>query len=231
MYSRVRRYAAQASGELPALRALYRLQADVIAPRLRAPGRDLLNVFRYGADAPQYGERIWIDPLAVRLCAPRRHGSAVVVGGEWSYDGHYDVENDPVTRDVVARYVHNVSWEETGEIARMERMIARKGPSKGCKNRVDILARCAAFDDLFRRIAREGRIRPRYEVEPWAFRELGGIGLHVGPDGLLIRGQNGRHRFAIARVLGLSCIPVRIGLVHVSALPFLKRLRQPGAQL
>jgi hypothetical protein len=222
----MRRYGALTAASLPGARALYKWKQDHVAPRLRASLQDARNRRLYGTGAPRYAERLWIDPLAVRLCAGALHGSGTVVHGEWSMKGHVDIDDDAVLRDAIAHWAHGVPWEETEEVSRMEALIARKGPAKGCSSRADILARCAALDALFERIASEGRVRPRTEVERRAFREHGGIGMHIGPDGMLIRAQNGRHRFAIARVLGLPRIPVRIGRVHLSALECVEQLRR-----
>jgi hypothetical protein len=222
----VRRYGTLTAASLPGARALYKWKQDYVAPRLRASLQDARNRGLYGAGAPRYAERLWIDPLAVRLYAPALHGSGTVMHGEWSMKGHADIDNDPVLRDAIAHWTHGVPWEETEEVNRMQALIARKGPVKGCRSRADILARCAGLDALFAQIASEGRVRPRSEVERRAFREHGGIGMHIGPDGMLIRAQNGRHRFAIARVLGLPGIPVRIGRVHLSALAYVEQLRR-----
>lgn len=101
-----------------------------------------------------------------------------------------------------------------------------EGTIKGCRTREDILARCARLDDIFHVLERERRVRPQGELEPGTFRELGGIGMHIGKYGVPVRATNGRHRFAIARILKIPRIPVRVGLVHRTALDLLPTLRQ-----
>jgi hypothetical protein len=223
----LRRHVSAATAGVPVLRTIYQWQRSTVEPRIRAAVRDLENRARYGSDAPLFAERLWLDPLSVDHF--KRSGSAAdsarVLTGAWPRSDEWPVADDPVLGAAIARWTLGLPWEETGEIERMERAIRKKGPLKGCVTRADILRRCAALDEIFRAMQREARLRTRTEVEPGAFREFGGIGMHIGPGGRPVRGWNGRHRFAMARILRLPLIPVRIGLVHVSALPALPRLR------
>ena len=177
-----------------------------------------------------FAERLWIDPLAVEHYVVE--GSSLWDSGRVAFHDFTDgrrrpIDDDPILRASAARWLHGLPWEETGEIERMEQAIREKGPIKGCRTRADILARCARLDEIFATIQREARVRPQAEVEPSAFREVGGIGLHIGPGGIPVRAANGRHRFAMARILALRSIPVRVALVHHSALPMLDELRSP----
>jgi len=214
--------------QLPGVRRFY---AWNHAPKIHALVLDGFNRVRYGPDAPRFAERLWIDPSSVQRYD--RKGtiwkSARVLTGSWPTRTEKPLEADPILEASVAHWVHDVPWEETSEIDRMKRAIARLGEHGGCRTRADILNRCARLDTMFETIRREGRVRPQVETTPETFRELGGIGMHIGPGGTLIRAGNGRHRFAIARILKLPFIPVRIGWVHYSALPMLKGLRRsPG---
>ncbi len=180
-----------------------------------------------------FGERLWIDPLAIEHAVV--HGSSLWDSGRVAFHdftaGRREaIDEDPVLRAAIAHWRDGLAWEESGEVQRMEEAIRHKGPIKGCRTRADILARCARLDEIFATIQREGRVRPQAELEPGVFREAGGIGVHLGPGGVPVRAANGRHRFAMARILGLRSIPVRIGLVHHSALPTLDELRRPRAE-
>ncbi len=152
--------------------------------------------------------------------------SGRVVLGTWPTAGQRPIDDDLILQSSIARWVHGLPWEETGEVERMERAIRRKGPIKGCRTRQEILDRCAQLDGIFEMIRQEGRLRPHGELEPGTFRELGGIGMHIGVDGTPVRSANGRHRFAMARILQIPRIPVRVGLVHHTALPLLPELRR-----
>jgi hypothetical protein len=199
-------------------------------PQLWGFGRDAWNAFRYGPGAPKFAERLWVDPRRVRfyLKTSTMRTSARVVTGDWRTDQQNPIEDDPILKICIARWVERRPWEETGELERMERVIARNGQHGGCRTRADALARCAQLDEIFRVIREERRVRPHGELTPATYREFGGIGMHIGPAGIPIRAVNGRHRFAIARILEIPLIPVRIGMIHASALPLLSRLRSGG---
>jgi hypothetical protein len=189
--------------------------------------RDTRNRWQFGPDAPRFAEELWLDPLQVVHCdrGGELWDSARVVEGVWPLVRRTAVEDDPIYQAACARWLHGMPWEATGEIDRMEMAIERHGSVQGCRTRGDILARCARLDALFNTIERERRVRPQREVEPGTFRAVGGIGVHLGPDGEPIRAQNGRHRFAIARLLNIRRVPVRIGMVHRSALGRVEELR------
>lgn len=90
----------------------------------------------------------------------------------------------------------------------------------------DIIARYQRVDTLFQQVKEERVLRSRKEVKKNAFREQGGIIIHIGPGGKLFFGQGGHHRFAIAKILNIEYIPAQIGCVHVSAISELKKLRR-----
>lgn len=65
---------------------------------------------------------------------------------------------------------------------------------------------------------RRDRRRPSYR--PWAAEwNEQDIGVALTADGRLCKLPGGQHRFAIARALGLSRVPVQLRLLHVGALP------------
>lgn len=234
MTNEIRRRAANAAAAIPGLRAVHHWEQTHVRARLLAAARDRANRRRHGPLAPRFGERLWVDPMAIEQFVVA--GSSLSDSGRVAFDdfgaGRAEpIEDDPILQAAIARWDQGLPWEETGEIERMERAIRRKGPIKGCRTRADILARCARLDEIFATVQREGRLRTQGEVEPGVFREVGGIGVHLGPGGVPIRAANGRHRFAMARILRLPTMPVRVGLVHHSALPAVERLRQPPASL
>jgi hypothetical protein len=210
---------------VPGIRQVYRWRR---MPHFHASIQDGLNRLRWGPDAPRFAECAWIDPMTVRWFD--RKGtiwrSATVVSGNWDLTSQRPIEQDPVLRIASAHWIEGLSWEQAGEIERMEQTIARLGSHEGCRTRVDIVERCTRLDAMFETIAREGKLRTQAEVEPGCYREMGGIGMHFGPGGQPIRAGNGRHRFAIAMILGLKVIPVRVGAVHHSAIDRLASIRR-----
>ena len=214
--------------DLPGVRRAYRSRHVV---PIHAFILDRRNRLAYGPQAPRFAERLWIDARSVASFLPR--GTvwwSARVRSDWPTGSQLPMDEDPVYRIAVARWRDGLPWEETGEIELLERSIARSGHHDGARTREDILRRCARLDELYRTVERERRILPHGQVVRGAFREMGGIGMHIGPGGEPVRGFNGRHRFAIARLLGLRTIPVRVGLVHRSAIPHLDALRTPPVE-
>jgi len=183
---------------------------------------DTLNLVRYGRDAPMVGMRVWLDPetceraLAEHL---KRDGvidratSGRVLGGEWDV-GTRDVRRITKIRYAIAHWRDGVPWEETGVYAYMLRRIRRFGKADGCTTLEHVVERYRRLDEVFAVVASEGRLRPRCEVHPGAFRETGGVYMHFGRDGRPIFGLGGFHRFAMSLALDLDRIPVQVGAVH-----------------
>jgi hypothetical protein len=211
---------------IPWIRETYRSAA----PHVYAALRDTINRSSFGPGAPRFAELLWVDPTEVQLYARKGSSlwqSATIIDQSLISSRHLGIDGDPVLTAAIARWQEGMSWEQTGEIERMMRAITRHGERGGCRTKQDIVRRCARLDKLFETIAREGRLRTQSELSNRRFREIGGIGIDIGPNGTLIRSSNGRHRFAIARILGLKTIPVRIGTVHPSSVGLLPALRRP----
>ena len=208
-----------------------RLNRDGVKAGAVALVRDTSNRLRYGPHAPRFCECLWINPALVRqfdldLARRAQHNSARVVSGSWLDQNLGSMASDPILQTSIARWGKGLPWIETGEVERMEQVIAERGPIHNCRTREDILRRCAHLDEVFASVKRERRLRTQGELDDFVFREKGGIGMHIGPDGIPVRAGNGRHRFAMALILGLSLIPARVGLVHQSALATLPAYRR-----
>lgn len=195
--------------------------------------RDCHNRLRYGPSAPRHAERIWIDPVGCRLAlrSIRRQESGKVVGGSWPPAGEVAVPIDslPKFRFCVGRWVEGRSWEETGAYDFMLARIRKNRSPDGCRSLDDVVRRYRALDRLFEQIRRDQRLKTRQELSFVFFRESGGVYAHLGAGGEAFLGAGGLHRFAIAAILGLRCIPAQLGCIHLSALPRLPELRHTQA--
>lgn len=189
----------------------------------RSLWRDARNLVRYGLNAPRWGQLIWFDPgECTSFVEYNRSYTGQVMGGDW------DIETIPLSEHekfVACRrhWLDAVSWEDTGIIDLLAAELPIRGSVDGCRTREDLVSRYQALDDVFAIVEREGRFRTRKELDPHAYREVGGILIHVGRNGQPIFGTGGCHRLAMAQVIGLARVPAQVGLVHELALPEWRR--------
>ena len=206
-----------------------RIVESAPARRVRDRGRLISNVIRFGRTAPRPNERLWIDPAEVRNALGGftvRSGSVLdrwPPGELVPFDEHVHV------RFALAHWRDGVSWEQTGAFEYMLEQISRRGRQDGCHDLADVKRRYERLDELYETARREGRLRTRTELDPGARDEDGGIVVHIGPGGETAIGDSGKHRMTIAKLLGLSVVPARIGYVHRDALPLLPGLRREPA--
>jgi hypothetical protein len=194
-------------------------------------GRDAYNRLKYGAGAPTYCERIWVDPQKIdRLISNeeiirvtgmhRNRASGRVV--DWSKIQEFlPLMEQCKMKFCFRHWKDGVSWEELGYYDFMGRMVRHR-----MEKRQQIMDRFAMLDEAFESARRTGTLKMRCQINPSAFREEGGILIHIGPGGTPFFGGNGFHRLAIAKVLNLPRIPVCMGVVDKDSIPFLKQYRR-----
>ncbi|WP_353471637.1 hypothetical protein PVT71_09990 [Salipiger sp. H15] len=195
---------------------------DLHAQVPRKAVRDLWNRLRYGPGAPLSDELIRVDAGEVNhtyvgKLPLRRQQSGMVLGGDW------DLECRPVeeTRKLLSCRMHfegGTPWRDTPLFQKLLGEIAEGKIPDECATEEDLVARYQRLDAVFEETRRRGRLLTRAELPEYFRREHGGILLHVGRDGALMRAGGGAHRFAIARILNLPKIPAQLGVVHPEAL-------------
>lgn len=213
--------------------------------------QDFRNIIRYGFKAPIAGERIWIDPVAVRrIVAPhpaelgiephqpefhemikalRRVRSSIghVIGDELDEYDCRPLWSLRKMRACRAHWENGLSWEETGAIDDMMFKIhASKAMMSECRDRDDVKRRYQRLDELFNRLKADGTLESFATRKRGFLRETDGVQIHLGRDGELLFGETGTHRLAMALLLGFDCIPATLGFVHKSSLDYLPHLRR-----
>ena len=186
-----------------------------------------LNICRTAglAEARRY------DPLRLHYVPPhtlirevpgpklrRKHTPGEVVGGDWDlktvdFDGsiHY--------RGFREHFVDGRPWQDTV----LYRDAVNRPPGKywhGCRTEREVFAALREFDATFESVAKHGYLTQR-ELSPRRRRysrltppELGEIIVHIARDGSYLF-DDGRHRLAIAKVLGVERVPVLVVLRHL----------------
>lgn len=210
----------------------------VLKYKRRAFWIDTLNRVRFGPQAPRYAERIWIHPsrcrqyieaadLAAQLGARVRQLSGRVVEN-WPEELEQPFENHPKLTYCWAHWREGKDWAESGAIDFMLSRIAVSptGVTDKCRTTEDVNARFATLDRIWDEVRARGSLPTQQELDPENYREVGGILVHLGPDGDPIFSGAGCHRFAMAMLLDVP-FPAQLGCVHVSALKHLPALRMP----
>lgn len=202
----------------------------------RALVTDTRNRLHHGKRAPKYGERLYIDVRQVRFYLPSdavslqfgvrlRQASGRVVS-TWPEAQLRPVEDHPKVQYCLRHWLEGASWEASGAYDYMMGRIrdSARGRFDGCASLDDVRARYAALDKLFTEFQRGIGFKSMSELDAHAYREVGGVVVHIGPGGEPVFGGAGAHRFAMGRALGLV-IPVQIGLVHETAVDLLNPYR------
>ena len=187
--------------------------------------RDVVNRWRFGPDAPQSDELIWIRPLHVTDFyradpangAPqfRRRHSGMVASGDW------DMSRKPLTSQIKLdsirdHFERGVPWHQTDIFSWMLKRLDKEGVVDGFSSREELIARYEGLDRIYDEAKRTGALRPHGSVNQTR-REHGGILVHIARDGTPLRDGGGMHRFAIAYILGLEKIPAQLGVIHADA--------------
>ena len=192
--------------------------------------RDIGNRILYGAEAPKFCERIWVNanqvnwyitnPEIIRVTGEHRNlASGKVV--DWS-----DLkEIKPLRNESKIDYCYRhwkdgYSWHELGYYEYMSRAYRHRNDTLQT-----IIDRFAMLDQAYEESRVSGTLKTRSELDPSSFREENGVLIHIGKDGEPYFGGNGFHRMAIATVLKLNRFPACIGVVDRAAIPLLKRYR------
>lgn len=129
-----------------------------------------------------------------------------IIGGDWDKESK-PVDNMEKYQAVRQRFCEGKSWEETGIIDHLYGSIKKTGSADGCKTRAELKQRYRNIDDLYESMKKNG-----YKPENHGTNEY--IRVHIGRQGELIFASGGRHRLAIAKILNLKRIPVRVLARH-----------------
>jgi hypothetical protein len=206
--------------------------------QLRAAIRDKFNSWMHSNDFAKYGQTVWINPkdCAHLLDAEyfrtffkfRLRASSGRVVSQWPEAADLvPLFSHEKIRYCVAHWQNGLSWQAAGAEAYMLGKIEQAGGYDGCHNLADVRRRFDELDAVFERIQTTGRLLTRAELDPDSFREVGGVLMHLGPDGEPVFSGAGCHRFAMALLLNQP-FPAQLGVVHVTGLARLKDMLSPA---
>lgn len=175
---------------------------------------------RYGADAPRFGEGIFVNPTAcdsILVDVWGRKHSGDVTGGDWDLQAT-PLADYPKFRFCVDHWVHGVPWKDTGAYEYLLKLIEQKGrPVDKCFTLQDIIERYEALDVVFGEVSKSGKFKSQKAINHFNFRETGGVYFHIDRNNRPVSGGGGIHRLAMSKILKFSCIPAQLGVVHDDA--------------
>jgi len=175
---------------------------------------------------------IWIDPSKIEfVCEPggkkgRLLTCGEVAGGDWD-KAISSFDSLDVYRALKNRIEEQWAWDETQFYSRVLMEIDKGNYLWGCKNREELNGRCASIDRLYETINGSG-YKTKEELSNDAedpFWDHDEVIVHIDRDGRLLFGD-GRHRLAIAKILGLQSIPAKVGRRHANWVEFRSEIIQ-----
>ncbi len=175
---------------------------------------------------------LWVDPADIRYACiwgpdsyRKFEDRGKILGGSWDSNVE-EFESLDVYRGLREHFVEGKPWSQTDYYQRVLGQVLGGHHKRGMTTRTDVDARCAELDRLYRQINDDGyksldevRARPTtstgYEDE---------VSVRIGRDGDLLF-EDGRHRLAIAKILGVERIPVKVTVRHSEWFDFVCEVR------
>jgi len=165
----------------------------------------------------------FVDPVTIRYALPEDWTGLVsrkyanrgrILGGNWDLH-RIPFEDTDIYKAFHAHFVEGQAWRETDLYRRVMGQIDRGHVLYGCKTARDYETKCAALDSIFEDIKHNGYRSQadiaRAEHDPYKGEDE--ISVCIDRHGEFLF-EDGRHRLAIAKVLGVRRIPVKITMVH-----------------
>ncbi len=179
-----------------------------------------VDSIRYNCSAtPEPLERYYVDPTEIEyyLLQPPQYRDVYrwfgrIKPGDWEVNVG-KIEKSKKYQGVVQRYRDGREWRETVVFGHMIDLIQNGMYPDSCTSPREIEERYKEIDELYETIRSDG-YKPDNEIS-LSRGEIGDVALAIGRNGELILQGDGIHRVAIARVLDLDTIPVRISMRHL----------------
>ncbi len=184
--------------------------------------RDTKNILKEGYDADK---TYWIDTARINkyfIDASKEEHPINEIGqiksGEWDRNTADFVKLD-VFESFVEHFIDGVNWEETKFYKRVLADIENGMVRWGCSTKDHLIGRFNNFDHLYEEIKEKGyktqkelAVSDPDKIET-IYDQADEIRVHITRDGEYLF-ADGRHRFSIAKILGLKKIPVKVSRRH-----------------
>jgi len=199
---------------------IYWIGTERVNLSLDSPARDRLNEKEIRSSST-------LTPLLER---------GKIVGGDWDRRTICFEEQD-VWSAFKHHFEEGKDWGKTDFYDRVVRTIEGGVSMWSCKTREAFDIRLQGIDKLYQEIKNNG-YRTQDTIDSGGYKPLGNedeIQVHIGRDGEYIF-ADGRHRFCVAKLLGLAKIPVKVARRHTDWVAFRQEIisyadKQPTGKL
>lgn len=156
------------------------------------------------------GETVWLDPSLIEFTISPAKDLTGTQGGNWDIERRYSLERSAKYRAIFERYTEDRRWEETDLFRDVYARRLEHGPVRGALTFEELVAQYyERVDGMFESLKTEG-----FKTEDKRGRPVPLPGLLVGRGGEVFLDNQGNHRVAMAKVIGLKRIAGRIKCRH-----------------
>lgn len=174
---------------------------------------------RFAGTINELHKIIWVDPKLITKAGvgwgayKKINEFGKIVSGNWDLNTMPFKDLD-IYRAFHERFIYGREWEETSYYRDYVYQIERGKEISGVKYKKDILFRLGEMDKLFEEI-KHGSYKTQVDLKKSStlISVMDEITVRIGRDGELLF-EDGRHRLAIAKILGINKIPVRVTWRH-----------------
>lgn len=160
---------------------------------------------------------VWLSPESIKYAVDsdlKKSGNGIfavanILGGDWDLQIK-KVDNMDFFIDSRAHYLENIPWDRTAFYHRVSKEIKAGIPKFSCKNINEWNLRLEKDDELYHNIRQNGY---KSQKELRTYRPWDEVRVCLDRNGEWLF-FDGRHRLAIARILGIKKIPVIVTYIH-----------------
>lgn len=135
----------------------------------------------------------WVDPQSIQFKISPHDDLSGEVGGDWDIKRRFSLKEAVKHRGIYQRYVENRRWEDTDLFTEAYSVRIRSEPIRGCQTIKELLEQYyTRVDGMYDHMRRKGFVHNGQLPK-----------LLIGRNGEVFIGNQGNHRLAMARVLGL----------------------------
>ena len=175
----------------------------------------------------------WVDPDRIEYACvfkkmedySKYHHRGKVVGGNWDQRRIKFADRIGLLHGLEHRFIRGMHWEQTEFYQRILDVISGGTPLWGCKNKSELDNRCRYLDALFQDIKTNG-YRSQQEIaqeENDPYKGEDEITVRIARDGTLLF-EDGQHRLAMAKLLHIDRIPIKVTARHSEWFQFRKEV-------